>query len=53
MGLTAAILAAPYLSRKAGRSGSGAGAELGVLSISEERVRPSRKAKGSSKELDA
>lgn len=52
MGLTAAMLAAPYLSRKAGLSGSGVGAEVWELSISEERPRPSRKVNGSSKELE-
>lgn len=46
------LISATYLSRKAGRSGSGAGAEFWELSISEESPRPSRKVRGSSKELD-
>lgn len=41
-----------HLSRKAGLSGSGTGAELCELSISEERPRPSRKASGSSKDVE-
>lgn len=41
-----------HLSRKAGRSGRGAGAELWELSISEDRPRPSGKERASSKELE-
>lgn len=52
MGLTAAMLAAPYLSRYAGRSGRGAGVVLCELSIKEEKPRPSRQTIGSSIEVD-
>lgn len=41
-----------HLSRKPGRSGSGAGAGLWELSISEGRPRPSLKARGSNNDLE-